>query len=220
MSKCIKCNIEVLDQTTKCPLCSRVLELNGTEHSIYPDAIRTTKRFRTLFNVIFFLSIVIALACVLVNTTFRRDILWSGIPVLILVYANISLHLLLTGKSNYVFNVVFTPLFFIALLIGIDFFSGNYGWALNYVFPICITATDLVILILMMIRRRFWQHYLMAQIFMILLSLVYGLLLLIKLTHSIPLFWLALGSSCLLLLGTVIIGDYKARSELDRRFHA
>lgn len=219
MSKCIKCNIEIKDPGEKCPLCGRALNLDGLESRTYPDAIRTTKRFRTFFNIIRFLSLVIGTVCFVINLTVLKDTFWSGIPILILTYFNVYMELTLRGKSNHIFNLVFLVVVGVIGLVGIDYFSGYYGWAMDFVFPGGIIFTDFVILVLVIANRRGWQNYLMAQIIMILLSLLYGLLLLPQITRCFPLFWVALGCSSFLFLGTLIIGDYKARSELIRRFH-
>ena len=78
---------------------------------------------------------------------------------------------------------------------------------------------DAGILILMCINRRNWQSYMMWQIFMILCSVVPLVLYAVGIVTA-PLFaLLAFAFSAALFLGTLIIGDRRARTELRRRFH-
>ena len=47
MNKCKKCNVVILDDTDRCPLCKHVLESDGIPgESRYPDAIATARKFR------------------------------------------------------------------------------------------------------------------------------------------------------------------------------
>ena len=65
----------------------------------------------------------------------------------------------------------------------------------------------------------FWQSYIMWQIFMILCSFVPIILYLTGIIYVPYLALAALGTSVFLFLGTLIIGDRRARVELKRRFH-
>ena len=72
---------------------------------------------------------------------------------------------------------------------------------------------------LMCVNRRNWQSYIMWQIFMILCSFVPIILYLTGIIYVPYLALAALGTSVFLFLGTLIIGDRRARVELKRRFH-
>ena len=69
------------------------------------------------------------------------------------------------------------------------------------------------------VNRRNWQSYIMWQIFMILCSFVPIVLYLTGIIYVPYLALAALGTSVFLFLGTLIIGDRRARVELKRRFH-
>ena len=107
----------------------------------------------------------------------------------------------------------------VLMLLGIDYLTGYQGWSLDYVLPLGILLIDLTLLILTLVNRRNWQSYMMAQILAILLSLIpVGLRLggIIKFPYLV---WIAFATSVFLFLGTLIIGDRRARTELKRRFH-
>jgi len=104
-------------------------------------------------------------------------------------------------------------------LIAIDFVNGYRGWSVRYVFPAAIILVDAGILILMCVNRRNWQSYIMWQIFMILCSVVPLVLYAVGIVTAPILALLAFAFSTALFLGTLIIGDRRARTELRRRFH-
>lgn len=222
MSWCKQCKVEVLDLTDKCPLCHCILEQTKKDmerKSAYPNVRRKIRKLRFAANCVGFASIVLGTVLVYINWLFRTHIWWSVLVVLALVYINVVLHLAILGNSGYRFKII--SMFFAAVLflLGIDIVTGYRGWSVEFVFPAGIALVDVGILILMGINRRNWQSYLMLQIFMILLSVVPLILIAVDII-SVP--YVAVGAfflSVFIFLGTVIIGDSRARTELKRRFH-
>ncbi len=220
MSKCLKCNVMICDDTDRCPLCRHVLEVKtGQEKNYYPDAILVTKRFRFLENLLLFLSIVAVCVLAGINYTVNPDILWSVIAALVLLYVNVAFKLAVIGKSGYMFKTVMLVLIAVPVLLSIDYLTGYSRWSLDYVLPAGVLAMDLMLLILILVNRRNWQSYMMSQIFTLLLSVVPVILYLINVIHFPYLAWIAFGASAFLFLGTLILGDRRARTELKRRFH-
>ena len=105
------------------------------------------------------------------------------------------------------------------MAIGIDFISGYRGWSVDYVLPIGILVVDGIVLGCMFFNRRSWHSYMMWQIFMILCSFIPVGLYLAELERNPVMAFLPLAASAAIFLGTVIIGDRRARKELLRRFH-
>jgi hypothetical protein len=85
--------------------------------------------------------------------------------------------------------------------------------------PIAILALDLTLVVLMLVNRRNWQSYMMPQILTILLSLIPVILRKVGPMRSRYLVWIAFFASVVLFVGTLILGDQRARTELKRRFH-
>jgi ABC-type glycerol-3-phosphate transport system permease component len=81
-----------------------------------------------------------------------------------------------------------------------------------------VTAS-VIILGCMIVNRRNWQSYLMWQLLMVLCGLLPMILYLKGLEHNVYLSFMPLAVSGAIFLGTVIIGDRRARMELIRRFH-
>ena len=219
MSRCIQCNIEVLDETERCPLCHSVLEPTVEVENMYPDVRIKTRRMMLLSRIYLFVAIVTEAILMAVNYYGTFETAWSLATGLILFYGYLVIRFAILGKSGYIAKTIVLTLIAILALIAIDFVSGYKGWSVRYVFPAAIIGIDAVILLLMIVNRRNWQSYIMWQIFMILCSFVPIILYFVGIIYVPYLALAALGTSLFLFLGTVIIGDRRARVELKRRFH-
>lgn len=220
MSKCKVCKVDILDHTDKCPFCKCVLDKSALEQTaMYPDLKDVTRKYRFLENLVLFLSLLVAVVTVGINYALQSEIMWSFIVVLALFYANVVLRLAIVGKSGYLFKTICLTITGVAVLFGIDYLTGYRAWSMNFVMPAGILFMDAGILILMMVNHRNWQSYLMVQILTILLSLIPIIFYMVDIVTSPVLAFIALGVSVFLFLGTVILGDRRAKTELQRRFH-
>lgn len=220
MNKCTNCNVIVMDVTDVCPLCHQVLTGDKTEsYDMYPDVRDTSRKYRMLENILLFLSIVAAIITLTIDFLAEGPMGWSLIVGLILIYANVTVRLAIIGKSGYRFKTVSMVILAIVILWAIDYLTGNRGWALSVVFPSAIVLIDVAILILMIVNSRNWQSYMMLQIFTILLSIIPMVLLGVGIIKWKYMAMIAMALSLFIFLGTLIIGDRRARTELKRRFH-
>jgi hypothetical protein len=220
MSKCIKCNIEILDPGEKCPLCNAVLEQSGEKRTaMYPNARKSVRRFRLLENVVLFASIVVMVGVILANYLWEPFVSWTIVIGLLLLYANVTLRLAILGQSGYMVKTLLMVFLGLVILLEIDALTGQNGWAVNYVLPAGMMLLDLALLILIIVNRYNWQSYLILEILQLLWSvLLLVLILLDVITHPVVTV-IAIAFSVLLFLGTLILGDRPAREELKRRFH-
>lgn len=219
MKICNKCKVTILDDTELCPLCRHALA--GEEGGLrsYPDAIGSIKKARMLENIVLFLSLVAATAMIITNILVDASFLWSFIGVLALVYVNAVLRIAILGRSGYqakVYGLVFLALL---ILLGIDYITGFRGWSLAFVFPGGIMGVDLALLILMLVNRRNWQSYMLPQLVMFLLSLLSILFVLVGWNRHPLVGLIASAVTLFVFLGTLILGDRRARDEMKRRFH-
>ena len=123
------------------------------------------------------------------------------------------------GKTGYRAKITVLTLMAILIVIAIDFLVGYRGWSVNYALPSAIILVDVGIIICMIVNRRNWQSYMMWQIFMILCSIVPVILIFTGIVTAQLFALIAFAFSLFLFLGTLIIGDRRARVELKRRFH-
>lgn len=219
MSKCRNCNIEVLDETERCPLCGSVLEQTIEVENMYPDVRIKARKMMLISNIYLFCAILLEALLLYVNAKQHPDIWWSFIVGLVLFYVYLLIRFAILGKSGYKGKTVVLTVIAILVVVGIDWVVGYRGWSVNYALPSGIMLIDVGIIVCMIINRRNWQSYMMWQIFMILCSLIPLILQVAGVITAPLLSLLAFASSVFLFLGTLIIGDRRARVELKRRFH-
>lgn len=219
MSRCKQCNVEILDETERCPLCHSVLEKTVEVENMYPNVRTMTRRLALLSRIYLFVAILVEALLIYLNVLSDSEMFWSAIPGLAMLYGYLVLRYAILGKSGYKGKIIVLTLIAILMVVAIDFVVGYRGWSVNYALPSAILLVDAGILILMCINRRNWQSYMMWQIFMILCSVVPLVLYAVGIVTVPLLALLAFAVSAALFLGTLIIGDRRARTELRRRFH-
>ena len=219
MSRCKQCNVEILDETERCPLCHSVLEKTVEVENMYPNVRTMTRRLALLSRIYLFVAILVEALLISLNVLSDSEMFWSAIPGLAMLYGYLVLRYAILGKSGYKGKIIVLTLIAILMVVAIDFVVGYRGWSVNYALPSAILLVDAGILILMCINRRNWQSYMMWQIFMILCSVVPLVLYAVGIVTAPILALLAFAFSAALFLGTLIIGDRRARTELRRRFH-
>ena len=219
MSRCKHCNVEILDETERCPLCHSVLEKTVEVENMYPNVRTMTRRLALLSRIYLFVAILVEALLIYLNVLSDSEMFWSAIPGLAMLYGYLVLRYAILGKSGYKGKIIVLTLIAILMVVAIDFVVGYRGWSVNYALPSAILLVDAGILILMCINRRNWQSYMMWQIFMILCSVVPLVLYAVGIVTAPLLALLAFAFSTALFLGTLIIGDRRARTELRRRFH-
>ncbi len=219
MSRCKQCNVEILDETERCPLCHSVLEKTVEVENMYPNVRTMTRRLALLSRIYLFVAILVEALLIYLNVLSDSEMFWSAIPGLAMLYGYLVLRYAILGKSGYKGKIIVLTLIAILMVVAIDFVVGYRGWSVNYALPSAILLVDAGILILMCINRRNWQSYMMWQIFMIFCSVVPLVLYAVGIVTAPILALLAFAFSAALFLGTLIIGDRRARTELRRRFH-
>ena len=219
MSRCRQCNIEILDETERCPLCHSALEHTFEVENMYPNARVQTRKWVFWSRVYLFSAILIWAILFGINYVDKYKIGWSLIAGLALLYGYLVIQLAILGQAGHKLKIVILSAIAIVMMILIDFLIGYHGWSVNYALPGFVILLDIWIIILMFVNRRNWQSYIMWQILMILVSVMLGVLEWIGIITSPYLASAAIGVSVFLFLGTVIIGDRRARVELKRRFH-
>lgn len=220
MSKCNRCAIIINDDSDKCPLCRQVLDDDGgVKIDKYPDARDSVRRFRLFENIVLFLSIVAVISVITVNYLVSGNLSWSLLVLFALIYVNVLIRLAIIGKTGYMFKTVCMVVLALLLLWGIDRFTGDNGWSIEFAYPGVVILMNIAIIILMIVNRRNWQSYMMAQIFSIILGLIPLFISFTDYVNFPYIIYGALAMSVFLFLGTLIIGDQRARNELGRRFH-
>lgn len=221
MRECKKCHVEILDDTTICPLCNSVLEMTGEGrvHNGYPDVKAVSRKLSFVVRLYSFLAIIIEATLITINYLTYREIWWSAISGIIILYFFITLNYSLQKNNGYKTVILVQLIGAVLLIIAADYIIGYQGWSVNYVVPSAILLLNATIGILMIVNLSNWQSYLLMQILTVLLSCGCVVLWKINIIKSPVLTFVALAVSLCMILGTLIFGERKAKAELKRRFH-
>lgn len=221
MRECKKCHVEILDDTSICPLCSSVLEVSGQErwHNGYPDVKAVSRKLSFVVRLYSFLAIITETALIIINYLTYHGIWWSAISGIIILYFYITLKYSLQKNNGYKTVILVQLIGAVILMIAADNIVGYQGWSVNYVLPSAILLLNATIGILMIINASNWQSYLLMQILTVLLSGGCVLFWKFHIITSPVLTFVSLAVSLCMLLGTLIFGERKAKTELKRRFH-
>lgn len=220
MSKCRNCKIEILDNTTVCPLCHCVLEQDeGIALERYPNVGMREKRFALIVRIYTFLAVAVEALLIFINMNNHEGIWWSAITAGVFLYIYLVMKIGIQNDSGYRSKMILLTVITVGLVHLIDRIVGYQGWSLNYVLPAGVIMLNVAILLLMIVNWRNWPSYLLFQLFCIICSLL-PIFLWKKGYITKPfLSEIALAISVFLFLGTFIIGGGRARAELKRRFH-
>ena len=186
---------------------------------MYPEVRYRFRRLDFISRFYLFLAIILEAVLFSINYFSFNGVWWSIITGLVLLYGYVVLRYAVIGKSGYRSKSIILTLVFILTAIAIDLTTGYRGWSLDYILPLAIILMDIAILILMFFNRQNWQSYICFQLLMVCCSLVPIGLYLLGIEKQINMAVLPMALSVTIFLGTIILGDRRARTELKRRFH-
>ena len=79
MSRCKQCNVEILDETERCPLCHSVLEKTVEVENMYPNVRTMTRRLALLSRIYLFVAILVEALLIYLNVLSDSEMFWSAI---------------------------------------------------------------------------------------------------------------------------------------------
>ena len=220
MGKCNYCHIEVTDNTEICPLCRQVLIKNTNRSTGYPNIIKKRKKLQLAARIYLFLAIVTEAVLIYLNARFYPQFKWSVIPGCLFACAYLTLYYLVNGtRKSYSMDIILGLIALVSIIDISDKLLGDLHWSVNYVQPGLVIAVNVLILIQIILRPHGWQSYIVSQLIVLIISLC-----------AIPLVWakevthplvsvIAISTSVLFFVGTLIIGGSRSKEELYRRFH-
>lgn len=232
MSRCHRCNVNILDDSVMCPLCNGVLELDKQKEELniedmevypsksvmYPDVTPAMKRAKFVVKIFIFFSVVIEFILLVINYLTYNGMKWSLICGAAFIYMDFTLIYSFRKNKSHRNKMIVLALGAMAMVYGIDLAIGYMGWSLNIGVPIIIMFMDVNILVLMLVNLHEWQNYILVQFGMLVISIIFAVLILPGIVTMPALTIIAAGVSALLLASTLVFGDKKATTELGRRF--
>ena len=139
MSKCLKCDVEVISVTNRCPLCNSELKKWNESESIYPNKVSAIQRI-IIRKVILLIALICCVAVGLLNFFLTPDIKWSLFVMIQILLTCQILSKILAGRNRVLKSIFIVNFLVCGLSIFWDIYIGFNGWSLDYVLPsLCIT---------------------------------------------------------------------------------
>ena len=101
MSKCRNCNVEISDETERCPLCGSVLEYTGEVENMYPDVRVHTRKMTMISKIYLFCALLVEVLLIYINVVTESQIAWSAITGLGFFYGYMLIRFAILGKTGY-----------------------------------------------------------------------------------------------------------------------
>lgn len=230
MKKCDNCKTIIYDERETCPLCHKVLdemtqqemdhacETFGTGAS-YPNVRAREQRIRFVLRLILFIFVTLEIIAIIVNVLTPPTFWWSALSGMGMLYMYIMVYFWVKHDSGIASKIGLMLILTMFLVIGIDYYTGHLGWALEWVVPGLILLGDGLVFFFMMLNRESWISYsLLLMIFMVCSIAI----MILYVTHKInglilPIICIAITG--IYLLATIILGGRKFSGEMERRFH-
>lgn len=224
MKKCNQCGVYYTDDSNICALCHCALGVSddvtaGYSSQPYP-AIHMMMKQRGLFlRILLSAVIVIEAVLVTVNVYTNSNSAWSLYTGIYLLYTYLLARFAVFQNGSGRWRIITGTLLTAWVIFAIDCSNGYNGWSINYFFPIAFGLLNILVIILIFVRRNIWQSYLVVQLTLIALSGVSFLLIPLGIMTKPKISVIVFIMSVLCFTVTVIMGSRKALAELKRRFH-
>ena len=225
MRTCPECKAVIADPVTHCPLCGTELtagEGTAPDEFLYPDFLEGGKKrepFPFLARIFAFISLIVVIACTLIDFLVSRRLSWSlyVTGTVAAAWASVGMHLLSDRNLNF---LLLNDLCVVSLyLVLIDYLSGWHGWSYNYVIPVLYIGIMITTIILAIVFRDYWREYILSLVAVCFLGIAP---LLIFFNNRSPFRYVCLAAALLaaaLLVGIIFFAGGKLFSEWRRRMN-
>ena len=223
MKKCEKCNININTSKKQCPICFN--ELDGEYNSESPQnynlekySDNTPKKNVLLMQIFTFLTIVIMTLSLFINFLTTKEVWWSAIVVIGLIYVWILIrHTILSRRGNFE-KILFQFAGIFGIVLAANMISGGL-WFWNYFVPSASIVTITVLLFLLLINKK-RSDFTVSFFFMSILLLTLSIVLIclpvddFKLLNLINIIYTGL-----FILGILIFGFRSLKRGLQKNWH-
>ncbi|HAX73130.1 MAG TPA: hypothetical protein DCY20_06365 [Firmicutes bacterium] len=219
MKYCHKCQMNMLNELTKCPLCNESLEEVGpSQGREYPLKFVRKKRF-PIIRMTLFISMIIISYSIIVGLF--QDFNWDYIFIITGATAYLCLSVVFSLKvSRNLGPMIVVQVMFLSLLaLLIDYTFGYSKWSINYVFPIAIMTGTLVLTLRMILQPKKFSDTVVYQLLLTLLGVICAILVVFHVVTFEFIAVLAGYYTIITFLGMFIFGDQKMVHELKKKFH-
>ena len=220
MKYCSKCKTHIAGTLAYCPLCQdELVVIEDRKEIFYPEFYETDRTSHMILKMFAFISVVTSILCVFLNIIIPARIWWSLIVIVTFGCLWLSLSIALSKHKNILKSLLHQSIVMSLFALFLDYFTGPYGWAINFVIPVIFTLAMILMYMLSKILHLQPGEY----IIYLLLDALFGIIPILFLItdhikYKVPSFICILAS--LISVAALIIFEGRIMfSELKRRLH-
>ena len=225
MKYCPHCQVQVLTETDKCPLCHQALNPNDEKGVVsFPPYSKRRNRWRKIVRATSISSATVILASILVNIITWTGHAWSMIVTAGVLY--VWLCGLITFRKATLLGVKLMShsIGLTALLVIINIFSTNVSeasltWAATYAIPFIDILFIAIINILMIAKKHTMRDFLISQFALSIIGFAPLVLALVGFANPMSMSIAAAIISGVTIIGCFLFAKKIVISELARKFH-
>ncbi|MEG1892731.1 MAG: DUF6320 domain-containing protein [Bacilli bacterium] len=219
MNKCNKCHVDIITDTSICPLCKNRIDKRFPTEDFYPTIEYTYKKHDLVINILKFCSVLAILLSLLINYLISSKISWAYFVVASIITFWITINTALLRRTNFM-RLMFAELNLLNIVAIIwDYCTGFHMWSVTYVFPFICT----IYIIIMLIMRIFMKVYIKDNIFHIyincMVGLVPGILIILNIVHVRWPSIISVVTSIIIISFLIVFNRKQLENELTRMFH-
>lgn len=186
---------------------------------LYPK-IRDIERSNKEIKIIYLISVIISLVCVIIDYLLSPKLGWSIIVIASIIYSWITIKYSISYNVNIASHTMFQTICISALVVIIDYVFGGKDWAFIIAIPIILILSNIIMLILTILKNKKYDIYAIYQSIIFAFSVISNLLIIIIFNEkNMILNWISLLFSFFNLNIVLIVNGKVMISELKRRFH-
>lgn len=220
MNHCKKCQVDIADDTSVCPLCENILTKDEEPQvDSYPNVRSRIKTMKFIVQLASYVLIVLEGIFLLINHYNPTPMRWSLVTGICILYTIFTLYYSFNRRNGHIRKIYWQAAGAIVMMLVLDAVTGAMGWSVAYGLPCATMLLNGILVVCMLVNREDWQSYLLVQMFALLLSVVSLILYFVKVTEDPVLPWAAFVLSASIFSFCLIMGNRTAKSELKRRFY-
>ena len=164
MLYCIGCKVSIAGKHIHCPLCGGKMTGEAAENSSYPQVFPDRSWPKKVIQLISASALSAAVICVAINILIPTETFWALFAVFGLACGWLWSVVGIIKKSKLINNIAWQVIMISVPAFLLDWFTGWYGWSVDYVFPCVCSGAMLAIIILSRVMHMPAKEYIINLI--------------------------------------------------------
>ena len=221
MNHCEKCNINILTQSSNCPLCaSNIKNIDKNFIEPYPKVLLDNKHYQIIrLKIYLFLIIIMFFMTISIKFLNEKDLTYLFLSTSVLGYIWFTIYTIQKALKNIGYFILKQVLSISVIVIFIDYALGWQKWSVNYAIPAILVLGVSSISLIAMFKPMQFREYFVYQITILIVGILSILLVIFNLSTVSWTLIFAAFYSAMVMLGMIIFADKKAKLEFKKRFH-